>query len=344
MINRRSLVAAAIASPVYLKEGFAQAPEITLKMHHFLAPVSNGHAKLLAPWAKMVEDDSKGRIKIQIFPAMQLGGAPPQLFDQAKDGVADIVWTLPGSTPGRFMSTEPFELPFFANKKGETNAKAMQEYANKYMKDEFKDVTPLITWAHDGGLFHTSKPLKTMADLQGMKLRFPTRLAGEGLRALGVNAIGMPVPQVPESLANGVIDGAVVPWEIVPALKLQELLKYHTEVPGSPTFYSTSFVLAMNSPKYNSLPNDLKAIIDARSGMFGAAMAGKMWDDQATAVSAMVKARAGNTVSTISEEEAKLWQEKTKPVTENWIKLAKEKGLPAENMLADAQALIKKYS
>jgi TRAP-type C4-dicarboxylate transport system substrate-binding protein len=169
-------------------------------------------------------------------------------------------------------------------------------------------------------------------------------LAGEGLRALGANAIGMPVPQVPESLANGVIDGAVVPWEIVPALKLQELVKFHTEVPGSPTFYSTSFVLAMNSPKYNSLPNDLKAIIDARSGMFGAAMAGKMWDDQAVAISAMVKARAGNTVSTISVEEAKLWQEKTKPVTENWIKQAKEKGLPAENMLADAQALIKKYS
>lgn len=344
MLNRRSLLGAAMATPVYLKEGFAQAPEVTLKMHHFLAPVANGHARLLAPWSKLVEEESKGRIKIQIYPNMSLGGAPPQLYDQAKDGVADIIWTLPGMNPGRFPSTEPFELPFVASKSGEVNAKAMNEYAQKYLQDEFKEVKPLIIWAHDGGLIHANKQIKTMEDLNGLKLRFPTRLAGEALRALGVNAIGMPVSQVPESLANKVIDGCVVPWEIVPGLKLQELLKFHTEIPGTPTFYSTSFVLAMNTAKYNGMPADLRAVIDKFSGAFGAAMAGKMWDDQAVTVSAMVKARSGNVVSEISMEEKTRWMNTTKPVIDKWVAEMKAKGLNGENMLADAQALIKKYS
>jgi hypothetical protein len=98
--RRRFLVAAgaSLAAPAIAKPALAQ---VTLKLHHFLPPVSNGHAKMLAPWAKMVEQDSGGKIKIDVFPSMQLGGTPPQLYDQARDGVVDMVLTLPGYTPGR---------------------------------------------------------------------------------------------------------------------------------------------------------------------------------------------------------------------------------------------------
>ena len=117
---------AAVASPALLREGYAQAPQVTLKMHHFLPPVSNGHAKFLAPWAQQGRGRlAGGGIKIDIFPSMQLGGTPPQLYDQARDGVADIVWTLPGSTPGRFPGIEVFELPFVAARRGVVNAKAI---------------------------------------------------------------------------------------------------------------------------------------------------------------------------------------------------------------------------
>ena len=114
-VTRRTLLAgagAALAAPAIVTSARAQTPAVTLKLHHFLPPVSNGHAKMLAPWAKKVEADSQGKIKIDIFPSMQLGGTPPQLYDQARDGVVDIVWTLPGSTPGRFPTTEVMELPF----------------------------------------------------------------------------------------------------------------------------------------------------------------------------------------------------------------------------------------
>ena len=117
-----TLAGGAVAAPALLREGYAQAPQVTLKMHHFLPPVSNGHAKFLAPWARKVEADSQGRIKIDIFPSMQLGGTPPQLYDQARDGVADLVWTLPGSTPGRFPGIEVVELPFVAARRGVVNA------------------------------------------------------------------------------------------------------------------------------------------------------------------------------------------------------------------------------
>src|SRR4029453_15686790 len=123
------LAGSALAAPAIARVARAQAPQVTLKMHHFLSPISNGHVKFLAPWAKKVEADSGGRIKIDIYAAMQLGGSPPQLYDQARDGVADIVWTLPGNTPGRFPRTEVFELPFVPAKRSVVNSKALQEYA-----------------------------------------------------------------------------------------------------------------------------------------------------------------------------------------------------------------------
>src|ERR687894_1147114 len=242
-----TLAGGAVAAPALLREGYAQAPQVTLRLHHFLPPVSNAHTKFLVPWVQRVQQESQGRIKIDIFPSMQLGGTPPQLFDQARDGVADIVWTLPGSTAGRFPAIEVFELPFVAAKLGVPNAKAVQElYDAGVLKDEFKEVHPICVWAHDGGLIHTNKAVKTMEDLRGLKLRSPTRLAGDALKALGANGIPMPIPQLPESLAQRALDGCVIPWEVVPAVKVHELLKFHTDIPGSPTLYTATFIIAMN--------------------------------------------------------------------------------------------------
>ena len=337
-----ALAGGAVAAPALLREGYAQAPQVTLKMHHFLPPVSNGHAKFLAPWARKVEADSQGKIKIDIFPSMQLGGTPPQLFDQVRDGVADLVWTLLGSTPGRFAGMEVVELPFIAARRGVVNAKATQELYETQLKDEFREVHPICLWSHDHGLVHANKQVKTMEDLKGLKLRSPTRQAAEGLRALGASPIAMPVPQVPESLAQRVIDGAVIPWEVVPALKVQELVKFHTEIPGSPTLYTASFTLAMNKAKYESLPAELKAVIDKNSGQVAAEAAGRMWDDQAVIVSDMVKKR-GNTITTIAEDEKKRWEQATKPVIDAWIASVKDKGVDGGKLVETFRGLVAKY-
>lgn len=343
-VSRRKFLAAtgaALAAPAIARPAFAQA-QVTLKLHHFLPPVSNGHAKMLAPWAKAVEQDSGGKIKIDIFPSMQLGGTPPQLYDQARDGVVDIVWTLPGSTAGRFPSTEVFELPFVGARRGIVNAKASQEFADANLGKETGDIKLLSYWSHDHGLIHANKQVKTMDDLKGLKLRSPTRLAGEALKALGATAIPMPIPQVPESLAQRVIDGCVVPWEVVPAIKLDELVKFHTEIPGSPTLYTASFFLAMNKAKYDGLPADLKAAIDKNSGMKFAELAGNMWDTAGAAVLERVKKR-GNTITTITADEKAKWVKATEPVAEGWIKQVKEKNLDGGKLIEQAKALVAKY-
>ena len=341
--RRKFLVAtgAALAAPAIARPAFAQA-QVTLRLHHFLPPVSNGHAKMLAPWAKMVEESSGGKLKIDIFPSMQLGGTPPQLYDQARDGVVDIVWTLPGSTAGRFPSTEVFELPFIGARRGIVNAQASQEYADANLAKETADIKLLSFWSHDHGLIHANKAVNTMDDLKGLKLRSPNRLAGEALKALGATAVPMPIPQVPESIAQRAIDGAVVPWEVVPAIKLDELVKFHTEIPGSPTLYTASFFLAMNKAKYDGLAPDLKAALDKNSGMAFARLAGNMWDDAGAGVLERVKKR-GNTLITISADEKAKWIKATEPVTEAWIKQVKDKNLDGAKLIEQAKALVAKY-
>ena len=346
MTNRRAFLAlagGAIAAPALLREGHAQAAQTTLRLHHFLGPTANGHTRFLVPWSQKVERESGGRLRVQIFPGMQLGGTPPQLFDQARDGVVDIVWTLPGNTPGRFPGIEVFELPFVPARRAVTNARAVQEYAAANLANEFREVHPICFWAHDHGLIHANRPVNRLEDFNGLKLRFPTRLSGEGLRALGASPIGMPAPQVPESLSNRVIDGTIFPWEVVPSLRVHELVRNHTEFPGSPTLYTSTFVLAMNRARYDGLPADLRSVLDANSGLVAATMAGEAWDAAAVASLEQVRAR-GNTISSFSAEEVARIRAATAPVVEAWTRATRERGLNPERMLADAQAALTKYA
>lgn len=218
MTNRRTLLGLMGAAAVALSAGFtatsALAQEVTLKLHHFLPAQANVPKLILDVWADNVEKDSGGRIKVDRFPSMQLGGKPPELMDQVVDGVADVVWTVVGYTPGRFPSTEVFELPFMM-----TDARAVSraywEMFDSHWKDsEFKDVHILGTWVHGPGMIHTKNPVTKPEDLQGMKIRGGGRSVNTLLTKLGATPVGMPVPAVPEALSKGVIDGTTIPWEV----------------------------------------------------------------------------------------------------------------------------------
>jgi len=215
---------AAVSLPMLLQAHASQAAEVTIKIHHFVSTKAPIHKVLLKPWAKAVEKDSGGRIKVQIYPAMQLGGKPPQLFDQVRDGVVDAAFIIPGYTPGRFPITEVFEMPFVAQNAASTSP-AVWEFYQKYLKDEFKQVHPLVLYTHAGGSIHSKKPIKTMADFKGMKIRTPTRSATSVLKNLGAVPIGMPVPAAPQALSKGVIDGAILPFEVTLPFKIHQLVK-----------------------------------------------------------------------------------------------------------------------
>jgi TRAP-type C4-dicarboxylate transport system substrate-binding protein len=341
--GRRSFLTisgAALAAPALARFARAQSPQVVLKLHHFLSPTANAHVRFLTPWARKIESESGGRIRIDLFPSMQLGGAAAQLYDQAREGMADIVWTLPGLTPGRFPKIEVFELPFVANRHAVSNAQAVQALYEAQLRDEFREVHPICLWAHDQGVIHTTKPVGGLPDLKGLRLRAPTRLSTEALRALGANGIAMPVMQVPDALSLRVIDGCMVPWEVVPAIKVADFTKFHAEFADSPVLYTATFILAMNKRRYDTLPAELKAVIDRNSGRSAALAAGRIWDDLAVSVAEAMKSR-GNTITRLDKAEAEKWQKATQPVVAAWLKASRRIG--GEKLLADAKALLAKY-
>ena len=321
----------------------AQAQEITLRLHHFLPTMSTAHAKFIEPWARKVTQASQGQIKFDIFPSMQLGGKPPQLYDQVRDGVVDIVWTLPGYTPGRFPIVELFELPFIAST-AEATSQAMQVFAQKYLQKEFGHIHPLLIHVHAPGVLHTkTKPIGRLQDLAGMKIRAPSRSITDALSALGAVPLGMPVPEVPQALTTGVIDGAVLPWEVTRPLRIHEIAKHHTELDAERGLYTAVFLFAMNKAKYESLPTDLKRIIDNNSGMDLARQVGKVWDESEGPGRAAAEKR-GNQILVISGKEIEQWRSATRPVIEAWVKRMNKRGLNGEEMLEEAQILIERYT
>ncbi len=347
MIKRRTLMSwvgstvAAAATAGFLT-GSALAADVTLNLHQFLPAQANVPKLVLDVWADNVEKDSGGRIKINRYPSMQLGGKPPELMDQAIDGVADIVWTVVGYTPGRFPSTEVFELPFMM-----TNARAASraywEMFEKHMKDtEFKDVHILGTWVHGPGMIHTKDPVTDASDLQGMKIRGGSRSVNSLLTKLGATPVGMPVPAVPEGLSKGVIDGTTIPWEVTAALKVPELVKNHTEFTGK-ALYTLTFVLAMNKDKYESLPDDLKAVVDKNSGLEFSVFAGGTQADS-DAPARKKAADAGNNIITLDEAQTAEWRKLAQPIYDEWVADMKSKGLDGQALIDEARMLIEKYS
>jgi TRAP-type C4-dicarboxylate transport system substrate-binding protein len=345
-VARRTFLAstlATLAAPAIVRLARADAPpQFTFKLHHSFSSVSSAHDRFLLPWARQVEAQSGGRIRIDLFPSMQLGGQPAELFDQARDGVAEIVLAEPSLTPGRFPKIEVFELPFVPSRRALVSSKAVQDYANANLSDEFREIHPICFSCSDRGVLHTNQPVHVVEDVHGLRLQVETRFAGAALRALGAVGIFMPAGQLPLAITQHVIDGCIVPWHTAPALKLTDLLKVHTDFADS-SLSTTTFVLAMNRAAYDRLPRDLKAVIDVNSGQPAAALAGAMWDLQAAAVADGVSQR-GDPVTTLQPEAVAHWRKATEPVIEAWLKDMKDRKVDGGKLLAGARAMVAKYA
>ncbi|MEP1389201.1 MAG: TRAP transporter substrate-binding protein [Yoonia sp.] len=332
--TKTALGAAALA----LSATGALAQDVTLNLHQFLPAQAVVPAKILDVWADKVEAASDGRIKVERFASMALGGAPPELMDQAIDGVADIVWTVVGYTPGRFPTTEVFELPFMVEDASAASCAYWTMY-EAHMQEEFADVHVLGTWVHGPGMFHTADPVEVPADLEGMKIRGGSRLVNQLLERGGATPVGMPVPAVPEALSKGVIDGTTIPWEVTTALKIPELVENHTEFEG-PALYNLTFVLAMNNDSYAAMPADLQAIMDANSGLEFSIFAGTT-QEAADAPARAIADEAGNNIITIDAETAASdWSPVVQPIYTDWIAEMSEQGRDGQALIDEARALM----
>lgn len=336
---RGLLTGAAVAA---LSAGAASAQDVTLRLHQFLPAQANVPVQVLDVWADNVERDSGGRIKVERYASMALGGTPAELMDQVIDGIADVIWTVNGYTPGRFPRTEVFELPFMVSDARAASSALWQMYTEHMADTDFAEVKMLAMWVHGPGMFHTSRPVSRPADLQGMKIRGGSRGVNDLLALTGAEAIGMPISGVPEGLSRGVLDGATMPWEVTTALRVAELVENHTEFEG-PALYNLSFSFAMNQDVYDALPDDLKVVIDQNSGHDFSVFAGGTQAD-ADAPARQIALDRGNTIVTVSEADAQEWTDLVSPLYAAWVADMAGRGIDGQAMIDQAQQLMADYT
>lgn len=345
MFHRRTFLktsaAAAVASATPI--GFAQ-QVVTLKFHTFVPAQSNVWQTMHKVWMDKIEVASRGRIKFQAYPAMQLGGTPAQLYDQVRDGTVDIAWTLPGYTPGRFPRVEAFELPFMMTN-AEATSKAYWDYVQNHASDEFKETRVLALHVHGPGAIHTmGKPIQSAADLKGLKMRAPTRQVSSLLSFLGASPVTMPLPAIAGALGKGTVQGCVLPWETMPSLGIQEFTKFHTEFdPAGGSLYTSAFAMVMNKEKYQSLDPELKRVIDEHSGQAQSAWFGKVQQaNDPVGRKAMVD--AGNSVLTLTTIQAQQFYRMSRLVEVLWSEELNKQNLNGYKLLEKARELIEKYT
>ncbi len=321
----------------------AQAAEFTLKVHHFLSPKAPTHTKFIVPWAKRVEKQSKGRIKFEIFPSMSLGGKPPDLYQQVRDGQVDIAWTLIGYTPGAFPRTEVFELPTVHRGSARITNQAIQDNFD-LIADDYTGLVPILVHVHAGNALHMrDKPVRSVADLQGLRLRTPSRTGAWLIEAFGAEPVRMPVPALPQALTRGTVDGALIPFEIVYPLRLYDLTQYSVEGEGRSRFGTSVFIFVMNRERYESLPRELKAVISANSGHVLAEETGLIWDLVELPGRAAQEGSGSEVINVPDGTEAE-FDRLGEEVVDRWIADAQENGIDGRALVAAARNSINIYT
>jgi TRAP-type C4-dicarboxylate transport system substrate-binding protein len=295
---------------------------------------------MLEPWAQRIGEASGGRILIEIYPSMSLGGAPPQLFGQARDGVVDIIWTLQGYTAGVFPRTEVFELPtVYTNDIVATNL-AMRELFDEYLAEEYADVHILYMHVHAGqGIQMASSPVRAPGDLAGKKLRVPGPTGIAVIEQLGATPVPMPVPDLPQALATGVVDGALIPWEIIPALQLQDSTQYQIEGENAWRLGTSTFMVAMNKARWEGLPDDLKAVFEAETGEEWLREVAGIWRASEEG-GIKIATDAGNEHIVLSHEETEAFSAALAPVVDKWVAASAEKGFDGQALVDAAREAI----
>jgi TRAP-type C4-dicarboxylate transport system substrate-binding protein len=338
-MKRRDLMGATLgltlAAPMVAK---AQ-QSFTFRLHSFSSPTALDHTIHLDRWAERVQQQSQNRIRIEVYPAMQLGGQPRDLPQQLEDGVVDIIWTVPGFTPGRFMGTEGLEMPFMNTGLSATESPAAYEFAMKNLADtEYRGIKIISIHSTDRALIHTSrKPIRTLEDFRGLRLRVAGRFIGEAVTALGATPVGIPLGGVYEATARNQVDGFLINWAITHPFRLYEVAKFHSEPPGRGLFQGMLLTL-MSQRSYNRLPAELKAVIDANSGAALSRQLGEAWDTQTQQAIDATRA-AGNEIIEIGDAELARWKTAVAPAYEAWIGEMNRRGRNGRALFEEISAI-----
>ena len=321
----------ALAVPAILRAQGA----FELKLSHFLPPTHGMHTDFLEPWAKDLERTSDFALRIQIFPGTAALGNVAKQYDQVVAGVTDIAHGLASIPRGRFPRSSVIEMPFLTPD-ADVATRALWAMLPR-LADDYSEVKILALHAHNGGLIHTKeRPVRTMADLEGLRIRTPSPAIGSMLEYLGAAPVGLPPGEVYESLQKGTIDGTVFPWDPVHSYRLAEVVTHHLDARA----YTVSFFFVMNKRSYERLPMELRTLIDDASGDVLIPKFGPWWNKWDRPGLEDAKARH-NTIAELGQQEREAWIAALQPMIEAWLAGLAEDGVAdAHAIYADIQELV----
>ena len=303
---------------------------IELRVAQPFQPKHTIQTMVLDPWAKKIEEMTNGRVKVTMFPGGALGKAGDH-YSLAEKGVADVVYALQDYTSGRFPLTSVFELPFMIPSAEKTSV-AMWKTYEKFpeLQREYSDVKVLALFCHPPGHFNTiNKPIRTLEDFKGLKIRTASQPGViNALKIFGAVPVTMAVSESYSALERGVVDGSVLPWEALSVFNQAELLKYSTEA----DFYTTAMMIVMNKRKYNSLPDDVKKVIDETTGLILSREVGRVYDSMRPVYKERCLEKGMQTIQLPPEDTEKL-KSLTMPIREEWVKDMEKKRLPGKAVL-----------
>lgn len=253
----RALVAGAFA----LTAAGAAAEELT--MAHFMSPNHVMHTAVMAPLAERVAAETDGDLAITIHPAGELGAGPQQQYMRAVQGVADIAFGLQGYASSQFPKTMLVELPGLAEDPRQATEMLWRAF-EPHLADEYVGTHVLGVWTNEPNVLMTrDRAVRSLDDLEGMKIRVPGAVMGRAMEALGATPVQMPAPKMYTALQTGVVDGLLVGPCVIDNFKIGEVANHFTV--GAPLGVAT-FFLAMNEGSWEGLSDAQKQALSANAG------------------------------------------------------------------------------
>jgi len=318
MLKIRTLLALAA-----LGTSAAASAQVVLAASSWLPP-AHLLSRAQADWCADVAKATADRVKCNILPKPV--SPPPATFDAIRDGQADLSFSVHGYTPGRYLMTGLAEFPFLGDDSVATSVAYQRIYERHLARfNEHRGLKVITVFTHGPGIiFNNKKPIRSLADFEGLKFRVGGGFVNDVGKALGVNMTLRPASQAYEMLSSGVMDGNWFPDESVVSFKLERFTKFRTAIPGGA--YNTSFSFVMLEATWNKISKADQAAIDKLAGEHAARRFGKYWDDE-DAKSLQAQKAAGIESITADAKFVADYKAKTAPLEADWVKKAEEKGL-----------------
>ena len=305
----------ALALALILAPGFAHAEAVTLKFGFPAPPTSYVNTDGMTPWINDVEKASDGTLKIQLFAGPALGNFN-NIYERTVENVAQISFGTFGAYASVFVRTQVSDLPFINDDTRRSSVALWRLYAKGLLNPEYEKVKVLALFTFPGSILNSNKPIKTLADVKGMKLAAASRTLGEIAIAMGAAPITLTPSDLYEAQNRRVVDGILVAWTAVKTFKLDDVTKDHLQLPlgEAPAF------VFMNKSAYDALPAQAKAAIDKYSGESFSDRLGLANEHANRAEAQHVASLAGQSVAKLSAEQYPLWEKRIRPVIEQWVK------------------------